>query len=112
MSCQFKVEPLRIANATVATNLYRIAQEALNNIVKHSRAKNVLLELRECDGHVELRVEDDGVGMPAGRTETGSGMGLHIMDYRARIIGGSLRIEARPGGGTVISCLVPKAAAV
>jgi len=111
MSCQFKVEPLRIASASVATNLYRIAQEALNNIVRHSRAKNVLLELRESDGHVELRVEDDGVGMPSGHPGTGSGMGLHIMDYRARIIGGSLRIESRPGGGSVISCLVPSAAA-
>ena len=109
LSCQFKVDPLRIANATVATNLYRIAQEALNNIVKHSRATNVLLELRERDGHIELRIEDDGIGLTPGGVEAGPGMGLHIMDYRARIIGGRLRIEPRAGGGTVISCLVPQA---
>ena len=107
LSCEFEIDPSIMVNATVATNLYRIAQEALNNIVKHSRAKRVILKLRGYPSHIDLWIEDNGMGMPQGGSESPTGMGLHIMDYRARIVGGSLRIENRPGGGTIVSCLVP-----
>jgi two-component system sensor kinase FixL len=107
LTCQFEAEPLIIANTNIATNLYRIAQEALNNVVKHSRANQVRVKLRQRDGHVELRIEDNGIGMPGSRAESHPGMGLHIMDYRARNIGGSLQFESQPGGGTIICCLVP-----
>jgi PAS domain S-box-containing protein len=108
LTCRFNVLPLYIPDSTVATNLYRIAQEAVNNVVKHSQARNVCLELKETDTHIELRVEDDGIGMPSSENDPPSGMGLHIMDYRARILGGSLQVLPGPVGGTIISCLVPR----
>jgi len=92
-------------DVTTATHLYRIAQEALNNAVKHSGASRLSLQLAESEGALLLRVSDDGKGLAPGPRRSSS-MGLHIMEYRARLIGGSLRIQSDPSG-TTVSCRVP-----
>jgi PAS domain S-box-containing protein len=89
-----------------ATHLYRIAQEALNNAVKHSGARHVLIQLTTSEQMLRLEVSDDGQGI-AEAADASAGMGLHIMDYRARTIGGQITVTAQPGGGTLVSCCVP-----
>jgi len=74
-----------LCDFATATHLYRIAQEAVNNAVKHSGARNIQLRLDSADGTVELQVQDDGSGFKINSAKAG-GMGLHIMDYRARSI--------------------------
>jgi PAS domain S-box-containing protein len=85
------------------TTLYRIAQEALNNVAKHSRAENVDVILERRSDHVLLIVEDDGVGFDAGGTGTsGQGFGLLGMQERAALVGANLQIESAAGKGTTI----------
>lgn len=92
-----------------ATHLYRIAQEALVNAVKHANARQLRIDLHSHPRGLELRVSDDGRGLLPGSKHGRDGMGLHIMEYRARTIGARLRIEPRDGGGTVVSCCVERA---
>jgi PAS domain S-box-containing protein len=92
----------------VEATIYRIAQETLNNVVKHARARsvNVLLELR--DDNLALVVEDDGVGyQPATKGETM--MGLTGMRERALAVGGTIELEPTPGGGTTVLACIPTA---
>jgi PAS domain S-box-containing protein len=86
------------------TALYRIAQEALTNVAKHSQAKNVEIILERRPDHVVLIVEDDGVGFePGGAAGAGGqGFGLLGMQERAALIGATLQIESSPGSGTTI----------
>jgi signal transduction histidine kinase len=88
--------------------LYRIAQEAVNNAVKHSGAQHIQIRLSSSETGLELLVHDDGKGIKESPGRAG-GMGLHIMDYRARSIGGSLEIVGA-SGGTTVSCRVPQRA--
>ena len=93
------------------TNLYRITQEALNNIAKHGEAKNVNVVIERRKDEIVLIIEDDGrgfepTGMELGR-ESGSGLGLLGMSERAAIVGGTLEIESAPGTGTTIFVRVP-----
>ena len=98
-------EPVLIRGDTVSTHLYHIAQEAVNNAIKHGRAKRIVIGLRAQDGEGRLTVEDDGHGIPD--RENLTGMGLHIMLYRANMIGGSLRISKGSAAGTLVCCLFP-----
>jgi PAS domain S-box-containing protein len=102
-------QPVLVRDNTVATHLYRIAQEAVNNAVKHSRAGSILIELKTNHNRIELKVSDNGMGIPASRNPTG-GMGFHIMNYRAQAIGGTLNIERATGHGTIVSCSAPQSA--
>ena len=87
----------------VETALYRIAQEALNNVAKHSRAHRVEMILERRTDCVLLIIEDDGVGFEQGQAGTGgSGFGLVGMHERAALVGAQLDIESRPGQGTTI----------
>lgn len=86
----------------VATNLYYIAQEAVSNAVKHGKAENISLSLVCSGGRVSLRVTDDGVGLSHKRRRPGCG--LHIMKYRARLMGAALSVRGRPDGGTTVTC--------
>lgn len=88
-----------------ATHLYRIAQEAVNNALKHSRGNRIELSLSKLDNLVTLKVLDNGSGIDEKRTE-GPGMGLRIMTYRADLIGASLNIGPANGGGTEVACTV------
>lgn len=92
-----------IRDNVVAMHLYRIAQEAINNATKHGRAASVLVSLVEDEKATTLRIADDGAGISKTAAES-NGMGLGLMSYRARLVGGELKIEEPPSGGTVISC--------
>ena len=91
---------------SVAVHLYRIAQEAVANAAKHARARRLAIFLNPAPGGVELAIEDDGCGIAAGY-ERSAGLGLRIMEFRARIIGAAFRIDSLPGGGTRVTCLLP-----
>jgi len=91
---------------TTATHLYRIAQEAITNAVKHGKATRIDIRCAIAEGFLELTVADDGTGIPADAMES-DGLGLHIMNYRARAIGGDLSVVACPSGGTLVRCQAP-----
>lgn len=100
--------PVFFQDHTAATHLYRITQEAVNNAVRHARPGHIRITLAQRDGHINLRVEDDGKGLP---TPAGSqtGLGLEIMRYRSSLIGAQFTMASKPGRGTVISCSFPHA---
>jgi two-component system CheB/CheR fusion protein len=98
---------VKFEDHAAATHLFRIAQEAVSNAIKHGKAKSILLELKESPTHLHLRVEDDGTGFPENFT-TGKGMGLRIMQTRIGMVGGSLTIERPPAGGTSVVFAAPK----
>jgi signal transduction histidine kinase len=86
-------------------HLYRVAQEAVNNAVKHSGAKNILISLDRNSEHICVSVQDDGKGFVPKRR--GKGLGLHMMRYRANALGGELKIQRRKTGGMEITCVIP-----
>jgi signal transduction histidine kinase len=89
----------------VAAHLFRIAQEAVVNAVKHSRASEILLQLVAYGGRITLRVRDNGVGMPSD-PQKNEGMGIPIMQYRCREIDGVLSIERGRSRGSIVACSV------
>jgi signal transduction histidine kinase len=93
----------------IATHLYRIAQEAVNNAAKHSGARQITIRLARARGEIMLEIRDDG-RWRAGAPSRNSGMGMHIMDYRAQLIGGILQCQGGENG-TLISCRVPHSGA-
>jgi two-component system sensor kinase FixL len=98
-------ERLQLADNKVATHLFRIAQEAVTNAVRHAEAHHLALRFaRNDDGDVELSVSDDGLGMPIGGRRPGQGVGLQIMKYRAQVIDADFEIHPGLGGGTVVAC--------
>jgi len=105
--CTFKTNgPILIDDAVVAVHLYRIAQEAVNNAIKHGRAKNIGIDLT-CDSDKSvLMVKSDGLDFPGMQVKS-KGMGLQIMDHRAEMIGGSLDIRKAVEGGTIVTCEFP-----
>lgn len=108
ITCRFEYgERLPITNRSDATHLYRIAQEAVNNAVKHGRAAAVSIRLHSRDGQIKLEVEDDGAGLQATPPAALAGMGLHIMEYRARSMGGTVRLDPGPRGGALLVCVIP-----
>ncbi|WP_052573700.1 sensor histidine kinase [Haloferula sp. BvORR071] len=90
----------------ITIHIYRIAQEAINNAVKHSGAERILIEFEAADDRFDLKVSDDGKGLPANPPPAPAegGMGLHIMDYRARAIGAKLEVAEAKNGGTSVRC--------
>ena len=108
IACQFTSETsVLMPNQMVASHLYRIAQEAVHNALKHSHATRIELELVPQPDSVELRVRDNGVGFPT--TAGPRGLGLHTMEQRARLAGGQLLVQNQPHGGVLVICSVPKA---
>jgi signal transduction histidine kinase len=106
VNCEFRYdEPVLIHDDAVATHLYRIAQEAVHNAVRHGRAQRIVIGMASSDGPPTLTVEDDGVGLPED-ADTSRGMGLSIMNYRAQMIGAALIVRRRPSGGTIVECAV------
>ena len=90
----------------MATHLYHIAQEAVNNAIKHGNPRQVLIQLTEEDGRGTLLIKDDGKGIAENPVNT-QGMGLHIMNYRAGVIGGTLEARRDTPRGTVVTCVFP-----
>ena len=98
-------DDIAITNSEGAIQLYRIAQEAVNNAGKHGQATNITISMQHDEaGRIELLVRDNGRGFPPD-FQLGLGMGLRVMNYRASLIGGSLEIVQR-GGMTSVVCLV------
>ena len=95
-----------VPEGLASTDLFRIAQEAVNNAVKHASPKHVTILLESNGEQITLTVEDDGCGMPAQAPAT-QGLGLNIMNYRARMIGAVCSIKASRSGGTVVTCKLP-----
>lgn len=104
INCRFETSGRsRKYEETSAVHLYRIAQEAINNATKHGKARTITLSLNANDDMTTLQIVDDGTGISR-TAPSGRGMGLSIMNYRARLSGGELQIEEVKTGGTVVSC--------
>lgn len=99
-------ENLAISNEEIVIHLFRIAQEAIHNVVKHAAASHIEVSLRREEEMLRLTIEDDGNGLALSNGRE-KGMGLRIMAYRARLIGGEFKTEHASRGGTRIVCLVP-----
>ena len=108
IACAFAGEAsVLVHNPTAASHLYRIAQEAVQNALKHSRATRIDIELIQRPANLELQVRDNGIGFPAERNSRG--LGLHTMQQRARLIGGQLIVQNVSSGGLAVICALPKA---
>jgi PAS domain S-box-containing protein len=94
---------LIITHKGISTHLFRLAQEATNNAVKHGRPQRVSILLGSNGRQAVLRITDDGVGFPP-TSERKTGLGLRIMSYRAQKVGGTLDIQPGQHGGTVVTC--------
>ena len=92
---------------TAATHLYRIAQEALTNAMRHGLATAVAIRLAASAGEVALEVSDDGCGFSAEALGESDGLGLKIMRYRAQMLGGRLQLEPGACGGATVRCSCP-----
>lgn len=97
-------DEVNIFSHEVSKHLYRIAQESVANALRHSEATRITLSLKLIDDALELRVEDDGIGLPSLKMARNEGMGLRTMRYRARAVGSTLETGHRPGGGTAVVC--------
>ncbi len=98
--------PVTLDNSQTARHLYRIAQEAVNNALKHARPQRIDIALSRAQSMLRLKIKDDGCGFP-GRRKKKSGMGLEIMRHRAHVIGASLEINSKPGRGVTVTCTLP-----
>jgi PAS domain S-box-containing protein len=105
--CRFECgTPVLIYDDAVATHLYHVAQESVNNAIKHGHAHNILIRLTEENGRGTLLINDDGSGIAENRGNS-QGMGLHIMNYRAGMIGGTLEVAPDRVQGTTVTCTFP-----
>ncbi len=110
ISCHLECEgPVVPVSPDMAMHLFRLAQESVNNAIKHGKAHRVILRLVQRDRGAVLSIEDDGMGLPPERP-AGRGLGLRIMHYRAQKIGGTLDIRPGERGGTVVACSFPSGA--
>jgi signal transduction histidine kinase len=91
----------------ISLSLIRVLQEALHNVVKHSRVRQAEVRLWESAGNIQLTVKDSGTGFDVGAAQNGRGLGLTSMGERLRLIHGSLSIDSRPKQGTTIHARVP-----
>jgi PAS domain S-box-containing protein len=104
VSCRFECpQPVLVADNTVATHLYRIVQEAISNAVKHGQARFIIVSLIGSADQSTLRIWNNGAEFPLGASAEG-GLGLRIMQYRAEMIGATLKIASANGKGTTVEC--------
>jgi signal transduction histidine kinase len=101
------VELAPLAPIAIQEEVYNIAQEALNNVLRHSKAKNVLVNLRFAETSIEVDVRDDGTGFDLQTASSRGGLGLPGVRERAAKIDAKLEIESQPGKGTRVSLSVP-----
>ena len=105
--CRLKIAPgFHIENDAAAAHLYRIAREAVINANKHAQAREIVVNLDRSRKGITLSISDNGVGIPASMNPS-AGMGFHIMNQRAKSIGGRLEIASRKNGGTRVTCHLP-----
>ncbi len=107
--CQLRQpKPVLLSDGEGATHLYRIAQEAVNNAIRHGRARRISVGLSQWRGQITLSITDNGTGIGAFSPRR-KGMGLRVMQYRAGLLRGSLLVKRRSEGGTRVCCVVPAA---
>ncbi|TWT83357.1 Sensor protein FixL [Planctomycetes bacterium CA13] len=111
-SCRFiSSGDITISSNTIANQLYRIAQEALSNALRHANADHVLISLKGENNTIVLEISDNGVGIDSSISDrlgtASAGFGLRIMSYRANSIGGVFHIERNGDRGTMVRCAVP-----
>ena len=112
ISCRVTSEQaIHVADQAVATHLYRIVQEAVNNAVQHGQSQHITITLAVLPEGFTLMVHDDGVGFPAVVT-TQPGMGLRIMHHRASMIGATLEVQRAAHGGTCVMCTLDNPAVI
>jgi signal transduction histidine kinase len=102
-------KPVEISDPGAANHLYRIAQEAMQNALRHGQPRSVIVRLHRDGPHVCMEVEDDGKGMPRKGSGNPHGIGLRTMKFRADAMGGFLQVLHPVSGGTLIRCHVPLA---
>jgi signal transduction histidine kinase len=108
ISCNFRCsETSVVVDPQVSLTLYRVVQEAIHNAITHGEARSIDIELEMDGSNLSLRIQDDGTGFQAEDPRQG-GIGLRVMHYRARSIGGSLQITSQPQQGTEVHCVVPR----
>jgi len=108
INAEFQFRPVSTGmDSSVALSLFRVAQESLHNVAKHSRAQKVRVELFETGGRLVLRISDDGVGFDPESPENQTGLGMISMTERIRLVGGSLSVTSRPSLGTQVEATVP-----
>jgi signal transduction histidine kinase len=92
-----------------SVNLYRLIQEALNNILKHANAKNIYIKITNQSQQINVLIEDDGDGFDTNQSaeNVNAGKGLSSMNQRAELSGGKCIIESKPGKGTKINIVIP-----
>lgn len=109
IECRFACsKSVQIVDYEAAAHLYRIAQEAVNNAIRHGRAQSISISLTQRHALTSLRISDNGKGIGA-LSPNRKGLGLRVMQYRAGLMQGTLSVRARPSGGTEVLCLVPSA---
>jgi len=107
VACRFECcDSVFVHDEARADHLYRVAQEAVTNAIKHGHAGNIAIGLAVVMGGGVLTIRDDGRGFDVS-PKSQSGLGLRIMSYRAKMIGGSLSVQSSLNGGTVVRCLFP-----
>jgi signal transduction histidine kinase len=108
ITCTWSCDEQTLAvDRTRTLHLYRIVQEAVNNSVRHGKARNIQIGISTSGGRLKVSVSDDGSGL-SHKTMTRPGLGLRIMQYRARMLGASIAVErASERGGTIVSCECP-----
>jgi len=107
VKCTFRCSaPVLVSDNAAATHLFRIAQEATTNAVKHGKAHRIEIELTCDPKRLMLSVLDDGKGFNPGEPRQ-NGMGLSTMNYRAKLIGGTLTVNPGKHSGTVVTCVAP-----
>jgi PAS domain S-box-containing protein len=105
--CSFQCpKPLAIRDPNLATHLYRIAQEAVNNAIRHGKSKNIIVGLSGKLGAGTLFIKDDGDGFPQ-KQQGQPGVGLSIMNYRADMVGGSVKVQPNEDRGITVTCMFP-----
>lgn len=104
--CEFEApKPVALGDSAVATHLYRIAQEAVNNALKHSGAARIRIRLVRGSRGLELEVGDDGRGLKDAKHPE-DGVGIRVMRFRAELIGASLELRSKSGRGTQVRCIL------
>jgi signal transduction histidine kinase len=107
VTCVFECNsPVLVHDAAVATHLYRIAQEAVSNAIRHGKARRIGINLSQRGNLLTLSIEDDGAGLPDNWQKT-QGLGTRIMAHRAGMIGATFILEPNPTGGTLVRCTLP-----
>ena len=112
MKVEFHADPLeQRLDPVIETECFRVAQEALTNVVRHAQAKTVTVELRKEDGQLHLCVRDDGIGFDVAavreKAVRGASLGLLSMEERAALAGGGLEFKSVPGQGTEVHAWFP-----